>query len=309
MNVYIDGISILSQKIDPEKPYEFPIEIPPAKLRRNSRYNKLACSAADLALKDCTDFGGIDRHRIGTIISTGYGAVEYFSDFADQVVKGDPAACSPALFSGSVPNSCVGQIAIINGLKGVSTVLAGGDPLEYSSLLMKTNRADMILTGSVEEYFKPLYESISSFDAAKGTKLSEGAAMMVFRSIKTEKTYCEVCGHSGISLGADPYIHKLNDVSELIVDVLKKQEPPDIIFTAENGTYFDEIEETAIKQTFPTTETYAPKKEYGESLGCGFALSTALAAKEIKNGKYGSVLVTGVDMIGNYCTVMLKAVK
>ncbi len=308
MSVYIDGISVLSHRIDNETPYEFPSEIPSAKLRRNSRYNKLACAAADFALKDCAPFDSVDKHRIGTIISTGCGAAEYFSDFADSVVRGDPAACSPATFSGSVPNSCVGQICILNGFKGVSTVLAGGDPLEYSALLLKTDRADMIVTGSVEEYFKPLYDSIVSFDAAKGAELAEGAAMLIMRSERTEKTFCEVCANAGISLGANPYIHRLEGVSERIAGVLRKHTVPDIIFTAANGTYFDEMEDTAIKQVFPDTAVYEPKKEYGESLGCGFALSTAFAAEAIRDGKYGAVLVAGVDMVGNYCTVMLKAV-
>ncbi len=309
MSVYIDGLSVISHRVDNETPFEFPSEIPAAKLRRNSRYNKLACAAADFALKDCAPFDSLDRHRIGTIISTGYGATAFFSDFADSVVRGDPASCSPSIFSGSVPNSCVGQICIINGLKGVSTVLAGGDPLEYSALLLKTDRADMIVTGSVEEYFKPLYESIGSFEAAKGAKLAEGAAMLIMRGKRTEKTCCEVCAHSGASLGANPYIHRLDDVSGRIAGVLRKHTAPDIIFTAANGTYFDEIEAVAIKQVFPDTAVYEPKKEYGESLGCGFALSAALAAGAIRDGKYGAVLVAGVDMIGNYCTVMLKAVR
>ncbi len=309
MSVYIDGSSVISHRIDNETPFEFPSEIPAAKLRRNSRYNKLACAAADFALKDCAPFDSLDRRRIGTIISTGYGAAEYFSDFADSVVKGAPASCSPSIFSGSVPNSCVGQICIINGLKGVSTVLAGGDPLEYSALLLKTDRADMIVTGSVEEYFKPLYESVGSFDAAKGAELAEGAAMLIMRGERTEKTCCEVCAHSGASLGANPYIHRLDDVSGRIAGVLRRHTAPDVIFSAANGTYFDEIEAAAIKQVFPDTAVYEPKKEYGESLGCGFALSAALAAGAIRDGRYGSALVAGVDMVGNYCTAMLRAVR
>ncbi len=309
MSVYIDGSSILSRRVDAEAPFEFPTEIPASKLRRNSRYNKLACAAADFALKDCAPFGSLDKRRIGTIISTGYGAAEYYSAFADSVVRGDPASCSPATFSGSVPNSCVGQICIINGLKGVSTVLAGGDPLEYSALLLKTGRADMIVTGSVEEYFKPLYDSVGSFDAVKGAELAEGAAMLIMRGERTEKTCCEVCAHSGASLGANPYIHRLDGVSDRIAGVLRKHTAPDIIFTAANGTYFDKIEDTAIKQVFPDTAAHAPKKEYGESLGCGFALSAALAARAIRDGRYGAVLVTGVDMVGNYCAVMLRAVR
>ena len=108
MDVYINGIGIISRcacrseeleeaafgriaEIRP-LPLEFPIEIPSSRLRRNSRYNKLACAAADQALKNAgipemMEQEGLDGHRIGTILSTGYGAAEYSSVFADSVVK------------------------------------------------------------------------------------------------------------------------------------------------------------------------------------------------------------------------------
>ena len=102
---------------------DFPSDVPSAKLRRCSRYSKLAAAAADFARKDGHIPDDIDGTRVGTIISTGFGASENNIQFSDSVVKGDPALCSPTVFSGTVPNSCVGQICIVNGYKGVSTVL------------------------------------------------------------------------------------------------------------------------------------------------------------------------------------------
>lgn len=324
MSVYIDGVGVISRCAQSAAelnglangspaqkqalPLAFHIDIPPVKLRRNSRYNKLACAAADYAVKDGCNISETDKRRVGTVISTGYGAAEYFSNFADMVVRGDPGACSPAVFSGSVPNSCVGQICIINGFKGFSTVLAGGDPLEYASLLLKTNRADLFVTGSVEEYFPPLYESLSSFEALSGAELSEGAAMLMLRRERTGNTYCEVCGFGSVSLGKSPYLHVLGDKSQRIADVLRRFETPDMIFTAANGTYFDAIEKKAIDAVFPNTKTFAPKKLFGETLGCGYSMNVAYAAAAIKSGKYRTALVTGADMIGNYCAVYLKAV-
>ena len=140
--VYIDGIGIISRCAmsanellritEGEAPetksgmLDFTSDVPPAKLRRCSRYNKLAAAAADNARKDGNIPDDIDGTRVGTIISTGFGAVESNIKFSDSVVKGEPALCSPTVFSGTVPNSCVGQICIINGYKGVSTVLMGG---------------------------------------------------------------------------------------------------------------------------------------------------------------------------------------
>lgn len=330
MDVYINGIGIISRcACQPEElkeaaygristirplPLEFPIEIPSSKLRRNSRYNKLACAAADQALKsagitEMMEQEGLDGHRIGTILSTGYGAAEYSSVFADSVVKGDPNVCSPLLFSGSVPNSCVGQICIINRLKGFSTVLAGGDPLEYASLLIRTGRSDHILTGSVEEYFPPLYEAFGTLDAAKGTDLSEGAAMAVLSGHKTERTWCKVSAFGNVNLGKSPVIDRLEDpagTEEKIAAAMQKMMIPDAVFTAANGSWFDETESRAIKKVFPDISLHHPKELFGETLGCGYMMNVLLAAASIRNGIYSRLLVTGIDMTGNYTCVMLE---
>lgn len=329
MDVYINGIGIVSRcacsKEELETvssewtaqyktlPVDFPIEIPAAKLRRNSRYNKMACAAADQALKDARIpermSSGMDSHLVGTILSTGYGAVEYNTIFADSVVKGEPNACSPAVFSGSVPNSCVGQICIINKLKGFSTVLAGGDPLEYSALLLKTGRADHILTGSIEEYFPALYEAFKTIEAAKGCDLSEGAAMAVLSREKSENSYCAVTGSAGTNLGSSPFIHCCEEPDEIrkkISGVLDQFSEPDVCFTCANGSWFDQTEEEALKQVFPQIHVRKPKEVFGETLGCGYMMSVLLGACAIHKGEYRRILVSGLDLIGNYFCVMLE---
>ena len=364
-HIYIDSIGIISRCAEsaeelaeivrgkePDKqalPIEYTCDIPSSKMRRKSRYSKMACTAADKALKSCPGWDERDGHRIGTIISTGYGAVQISSDFSDSVVKGDPALCSPAFFSESVPNSCVGQICIINGLKGPSTVLAGGDPLEYSALLLETGKADMILTGSVEEAFPPLYESVASMEAAAGSDLSEGAAMMILRMDKTPQTYCEVSGFGGVSLGKCPYLHKTDGIEETklhnsdsieetklhnsdsleetklhnsdsleetklhnsdsieekMKSAFEDMREPEVIFNSSNGTWFDEVERRVLSESFPEIEQVSPKKWFGETLGCGYMLNLSMAAAVIRAGLYDSILVTGVDMVGNYCVAML----
>jgi 3-oxoacyl-(acyl-carrier-protein) synthase len=289
-------------------PIEFDSQIPLAKMRRNSRYNKLACIAADNAVRKAAIPETMDRRRIGTIISTGYGSSVYNSQFADTVAKGVPGLCSPAIYSGTVPNACVGQICILNGFKGASTVLTGGDPLEYSALLINTNKADMILCGSVEEYNPDLYSELRELETLKGCDLSEGAAMFVLSKEKTEKTLCAVTGFSSASLGKSPLLHRLEEKSgEIISDILKKYDnTPDAVFTAANGTYFDDIESKAIKSVFPEAELVSPKNWAGETLGCGYMMNVMFAAAAVNCGKYSKVLVTGVDLIGNYCTAMIE---
>lgn len=322
MSVYIDGIGVLSRCAmsagelsriaageAPEirsLPLDYPCEIPSSKLRRNSRYNKIACTAADQALKDGSDRTGLDSHRMGTVLSTGYGAVEYNCLFADSVVQKDPSRCSPSIFSGSVPNSCEGQISILNQLKGPSTMLAGGDPLEYASLLLRTDRADLILTGSVEEYYAPLFDALRERESLQGSDLSEGAAVLILRREQSEQTYCEVTQFSGTSLGASPFLHIFEDPSDRMAKALSALTAPGAVIHSGNGTWIDAAEEKALEQTFPDAVKIAAKKCFGETLGCGYLLNAALAACAIRQGRYSSVLVTGIDVIGNYCCALLK---
>lgn len=336
--VYIDGIGIISRCAKSSEDLEeiikggniscengrleFTSSIPDAKLRRCSRYNKLAAAAADQARIDGNVSDYIDKLRVGTIISTGFGAVENNIAFSDSVVKGEPMKCSPTIFSGTVPNSCVGQICIINGYKGVSTVLMGGDPLEYSALLLNTGRADVIFFGSVEEYSEELFKAVSLHEAAKGCEISEGTAIMTLRAEKSDLSYCLVSAFASVSLPEYPYVHKLDEsCSEMIFNTINSlcEQAPDAVFTVGNGTYFDRIEDNALRNVFADKTIYAaPKKLFGETLGSGYMLSTALAAVALKHGKLPailgakesvrSILVTGIDTAGNYCCTLLNSV-
>ena len=332
MDVYINGIGIVSrcacakEELEslisgqiPEPmalPLNFSIEIPPSKLRRNSRYNKMACAAADQALKDSgvpqrLEEGSLDCHRVGTIISTGYGAAEYYSSFADAVVKGDPNRCSPSVFSGSVPNSCVGQICILNNLKGFSTVLAGGDPLEYASLLIQTGRAEDILTGSVEEYFPPLYDAFQTIDAAKGADLSEGAAMAVLSASKTGESYCRVAKSAGMNFGYSPFLHCPSEPEAAvnrIAEVLEQFPKPDVFLAAANGTWLDEAEQQALQRVFGDVSVRKPKTVFGETLGCGYMMNVLSGAFEIRTAGFRSVLAAGADLTGNYFCTLLEQI-
>lgn len=344
-DVYIDGIGIISRCAcsaeelektvcggEPEIKsgmLEFTSQVPSSRLRRCSRYNKLAAAAADYARRDGDVGEEVDKTRVGTIISTGYGACESNIAFSDCVVKGNPAVCSPTLFSGTVPNSCVGQICIVNGFKGCSTVLMGGDPLEYSALLLSGERADVIFCGSVEEYSEELFGSLEASGILSNSEISEGTVIMTVRAEKTNNAYCKASGFASCSLPAYPYVHRLDggcaeDISAAARSIYAAcgNKSPDVVFTSANGSYFDEIERNALCAVFGEETAYAsPKKLFGEALGSGYMLSTALAAVSLKAGRipdgicdrpteslYGlkNILVTGTDPAGNYCCAFLE---
>lgn len=341
--VYINGIGILSRcaqnpcelihaiigdKFDftgfSEK-IPFKSVVPTSKLRRCSRYTKMAVSAAALAAHD-GNLTPAEAEYTGTILSTGFGAVESNITFSDSVLKGNPALCSPTVFSSTVPNSCVGQICIINGYKGFSTILTAGDPIEYSALLIQTKRAENILCGSVEEYNSELEKAIRCSDIAKDISMSEGAVIFMLSAEPTENTYCIVTAFSSVSLPAYPYLHQI-DIAysvKLLAEALAEiaaEKIPDLILMQRNGTYFDNIERTAIEKVFGNKVILAsPKKIFGETLGSGYMLNVAVGAvilKEniwpselingiIKDTDIQTVLAAGLDAHGNYITALLE---
>ena len=304
MGVYIDGVG----KISSGQPGITDIKstVPSSKLRRCCRYTKLAASCADLALQDCSGYSDLSPYRIGTVVSTGYGSSEYYIQFADEVVQDDPQICSPSVFAQTVPNTCLGQICIINGFKGAGTLLRGGDPLEYSSLLLKLGKADMILCGQVEEWSDELIASFGDNEACKGVRFAEGSAFAVLRTTVTDKTYCEVISSSSVNLGFNPLLEKNDSVTGMIAEALKGYDD-EVIYTTANGTWFDERELEAVKRAMGDVVCISPKETYGEALGSSFMLSVVQAAVDLRDRKYKSAVVTGFDMSGNYMAVRLSA--
>lgn len=245
--VYIDGIGILSPRIRSvmelhealgrldgdaaersavgdggwAEPFDFPLGVPPSKVRRAPRYVKMAVAAAAQAVTDADVTE--EPARIGTIFSTGYGPVESNVTFADSVAEGVPALVSPTVFSYTVPNSCLGQVCIVNGFQGPSTLLIGGDPIEYAALLMAGGKARHILVGAVEE---PTGELRSSFDAAghlRGDVLADGAAMLMLSAAASERSYCRIlrCRHCYISCDENAYGEPTMQQCEDIVRQMK----------------------------------------------------------------------------------------
>lgn len=291
---------------------DFEMSVPAVKVRRCSRYMKMAVNTAELAICDAGLAEKDDRLQIGTVISTGFGAVESNIDFADIALKGNPSLCSPGVFASTVPNSCVGQICIVNGFKGASTVLTGGDPLEYSAVLLNTGKAQQILCGSIEEYHEELEAACKDSGILGNAEISEGCAMLMLSRDKTENAYCKAVRFSSAALPKYPYLYELqkSETEGVLTEALSRiSGKPDIVFTSQNGSYFDEVEQEALKSVFGgSVHLCAPKTFFGETLGCGYMLGVAFGAGMLKTqrDRLHTVLVTGVDTHGNYMVALLE---
>ncbi|GHS98674.1 hypothetical protein AGMMS50276_20910 [Synergistales bacterium] len=302
----------------------FTLDLPHSQLRRVNRYSKLAAAGAIQAQKDAfitIDSGDPFRH--GAIFTTGYGSMVSNISFGESVAGDEPDLCSPTLFAGTVPNSCVGQVCIQLNLKGPSTILVGGNVFLYSKLLINSGKADVIFAGAVEEYSFDLFSSLGKNEAARGVKINEATVVFVLGRAR-ENAYCAVGDSAAAGLAAYPLVKKIS-VQESVTVIrsalrkcLKKTNSPEVIISSSNGAYFDEAEDAAFKEEAPGASVITGVKPlFGETLGSAFSLNVAVAAMCLKNGRIPNslgatragvkrILATGYDTIGNYHCIMLS---
>lgn len=112
--------------------------------------DKLAFSAASLALRDCTD---CHDNKMGVFLAIPGGSFSTDCLYRDSIVQGNP---SPALFSATLPSSPVADIAIYHHLTGPNIVFAGGDlpffsTLHYVTLMLRCRRLEEALIVFVNE--------------------------------------------------------------------------------------------------------------------------------------------------------------
>lgn len=291
--IYIQGVGIISRcalnfgdllkiargenfSVNFDKKLEFPPNAPSSKIRRAPRYTRMLVSAAASAKIDANLSAELDKARIGTIFASGFGSLESDLEISDSLAPGKPDSISPILFSYSVANAGVGQICILNGFTGFSTMLTAGDPLEYSSILLSTGKADVIFCGAIDEYNEDLDTAIKSCGILQ-ENISEGAAVLIL-SADAEKSYCRLTKFSSDSLSAYPYIHRIdkNDSAKVLSEIFSVYEEPEVILTQCNGSYFDEVEKSVLEEKSKTAELIDAKKYFGETLGGGYMLNVSL---------------------------------
>ncbi|MGI6069862.1 MAG: beta-ketoacyl synthase N-terminal-like domain-containing protein [Blautia sp.] len=315
------------------------LKLPGSRLRRMNRYCRLALYCAIEASEDAAVPQETDPFLRGTIFTTGYGSAAANLKFFREAQKGEPDFCSPTVFTGIVPNSCVGTVCMFLNCKGVSTVLAGGNHLEYSSLLLRKGKAKYILAGAVEEYTPELFASLRQNPCARNVEIEEGTVVLCLEQAAAleEKGrplgYCSLKHTVSVSLGSFPLVSEAwkedgkAQIEEALARCLREafgstQEAArvDAVFSAAAGTDFDLVEKTVLERFFPRERVIGKlKKVTGETVGCGLSISVAAGALCLSHGYVPGVLtaagkdlsvqrllVTGYDAAGNYSCCILE---
>lgn len=128
--------------------------------RKGTRYldrtSSLGLVASKMALASAPRDGS-SAASMGVAMGTSTGSVRSSGEFArDTFVEERPYLVNPGLFPNTVMNSCAGQIAIWNSLRGVNATLSGGQlsslhAARYARNALEREQADRLIAGGVEE--------------------------------------------------------------------------------------------------------------------------------------------------------------
>lgn len=367
--IFITGMGIISnigvtleelwsnlnkESIEDISEYTLPIKIPliisKSEVRRMSRYAYMAVYSTKI-IADNRDNREIklNRDKVGTIFNTGYGPLSTNIKFGESVIKGNADFASPTIFSSTVSNACVGNVCMINELKGPSTVLLGSNNIGYSYELITGGLAEGIFTGGIEEYCKELFNSFDEISNISNSsdgelRISEGAATILMESLEEksdkykelqEEIFCEIVGYSDRNIGGHPAVIRgikfdsdvfISNMKSLLSNENIRAEDVQLIVTAKSGLRkCDEAEDIAIKEVFSTDIVeISPKLLLGETLGASLSINALIAAlclnkQEIPrllsskgtniNRPIKYVIVNGYDVSGNTTSILLKAVE
>ena len=86
-------------------------------LRRVDHFSRIALLGSFLALQDAGQLEG-DRHRMGLVVATGYGACRTTFAFLDSFYDSGDQFSSPIHFSNSVHNAAGANISMVLGITG-----------------------------------------------------------------------------------------------------------------------------------------------------------------------------------------------
>jgi len=123
-------------------------ERPYPSFRRMDEYSKLGIAAIAFALKDAGLDQWTHKRNIGIIVSTEYGCLGVDLDFYETVLREEGIGASPALFAYTLPNSFLGDAAILFGLTGKSFVINPSRPLGLAGLKLAL---DSLLLGECDQ--------------------------------------------------------------------------------------------------------------------------------------------------------------
>lgn len=199
-------------------------------IRRLDRSEQFALIASREAWKDAGS-PDVDKERLGVVIASGIGGVTTLLDQYDILREKGPRSVSPHTVPMLMPNGPSANVGLELQAKAgvhtpVSACASGAEAIGYAMEMIRTGRADIVVTGGVEAAIHPLpiaaFASMKALstrndDPAKASRpydldrdgfvLGEGGGVIVIESLehaqkRGAKIYAELCGQG---LSSDGY--------------------------------------------------------------------------------------------------------
>lgn len=276
--------------------------IPAGRIRRLDRASQFAIAASKLALAD-GQFSVTQENnsRVGVVLGSGFCGLSSSEEFhRSQVLKGF-LDLNPILFPNTVPNAASSHVSIELGIRGVNCTLVQSfctaeAALHFACDQVQNGRADLILTGGVDELSEFLFRGFSGLrllatDAGHGERscpydqmrngliLGEGAGILAIERedharSRGAKIYGYILGYGLV--GPSSQGERPKDIGRSIKLAMKGREDIQIdhISGAGNSSkLLDELEAKGIKETFSSGALRIPissiKSMMGEAIASG----------------------------------------
>ncbi len=290
--------------------------IPASKIRRLDRASQFAIAASKLALAD-TGFVVTQENssRVGVVLGSGFCGLSSSEEFhRGQVLKGF-LDFNPMLFPNTVPNAPSSYVSIELGIEGVNSTLVQSfctaeAAIYFACDQLRKGRADLILTGGVDELSEFLFRGFSELhllatDGGSGERscpydkmrngliLGEGAGLLVIENegharSRGARIYGYILGYSLV--GKSLKGNGSEDLNRSIEMALKGREGIAIDYLSGAGNSskaLDALEAKGVKRTFSAQYLKIPvsstKSMTGEAIASG-GVRMAADILSIENG-------------------------
>jgi 3-oxoacyl-[acyl-carrier-protein] synthase II len=290
--------------------------IPASKIRRLDRASQFAIAASKLALADAHFSVTREKSsRVGVVLGSGFSGLSSSEEFhRGQVLKGF-LDLNPMLFPNTVPNAPSSYVSIELGIQGINSTLVQSFCTAEAAIIfacdqLQRGRADLILTGGVDELSEFLFRGFSElhllatdrgygetscpYDKMRnGLVLGEGAGVLVLEREKQVRSrggriYGYIFAYSLV--GKSPTGDPSEDLERSIKRTIEGREGISVDYLSGAGNsskILDASEAKGVKKTFQTRSFEIPassiKSMIGESIASG-GIRMAANVLSIENG-------------------------
>ncbi|MEJ5285291.1 MAG: beta-ketoacyl synthase N-terminal-like domain-containing protein [Brevinematales bacterium] len=137
-------------------PLEEMLEELPTRYGRFDIFTKIVFSTACLSLKDANFLSKDKKRNVGIVVGTSYGTTENDILFFKTTIEKNGLFTSPNLFSYTLPNISIGELAVYFSFTGPTFCVGnqsdnpGIEALMASFSILNENLCDIVLVGCVE---------------------------------------------------------------------------------------------------------------------------------------------------------------